>query len=283
MSETIESRADSGGVGLYVASVGSGPPIVFVHEFAGDHRNWLPQVRHLSPRHRCIVFNARGYPPSDVPDDVDDYGQARAVADIAAVLSHCGVDRAHVVGLSMGGYATLNFGIAHPDKVLSLTICGVGHGSDPATREEFLKNSAELAERMVALGMEKGTEAYANNPTRRRFRQKDPAAFAAFNRQFAEHSATGSSLTMRGYQLRRKTVYELQSDLRRIEAPTLIVTGDDDDPCIEPSLFMKRNIRGARLWIVPGSTHTVNLEEPAWFNDVVGRFIDDVDAGRWQP
>ncbi len=283
MTEMIESRADSDGVGLHVVSTGSGTPIVFVHEFAGDVRNWLPQIRYLAPRHRCIAFNARGYPPSDVPDRVDDYGQAQAVADIAAVMRHCGVDRAHVVGLSMGGYATLNFGIAHPRMVRSLTVCGVGHGSDPATRQDFLKAAGELAERMVALGMEKGTDAYANNPTRRRFREKDPSGFAQFNRQFAEHSALGSSLTMRGYQLRRKTVYQLEAELRRIEVPTLIVTGDDDDPCIEPSLFMKRQIRGSRLWIVPGSTHTVNLEEPAWFNDVVGRFIADVDARRWQP
>ena len=276
-------KADSSGVQLYVESTGDGPAIVFVHEFAGDHRNWEPQVRHLAPTHRCITFNARGYPPSDVPDRIDDYGQDQAVADIAAVIRHCGIDRAHVVGLSMGGYATLNFGITHPDKALSLTICGAGHGSDPQTREQFLKDSAELAERMVTLGMEKGTEHYANNASRRRFGQKDPAGFAAFNRQFAEHSATGSSLTMRGYQLRRRTIYQLEEEMRRIAAPTLIVTGDDDDPCIEPSLFMKRTIPGARLWVVPRTSHTVNLEEPVWFNDVVGRFIAEVDSGRWQP
>ena len=176
-----------------------------------------------------------------------------------------------------------NFGITHPDKALSLTICGAGHGSDPQTREQFLKDSAELAERMVTLGMEKGTEHYANNASRRRFGQKDPAGFAAFNRQFAEHSATGSSLTMRGYQLRRRTIYQLEEEMRRIAAPTLIVTGDDDDPCIEPSLFMKRTIPGARLWVVPRTSHTVNLEEPVWFNEVVGRFIAEVDSGRWQP
>lgn len=272
--------ADSHGVKLFVQSTGAGIPIVFVHEFAGDYRNYDDQVRFFGPNFRCVTFNARGYPPSEVPTDVEQYGQAFAVEDIASVMRWAGVENAHIVGVSMGGYATLNFGLTYPERARSLTLVGAGHGSDPARREQFLRDSAELAERLVTMGMEQGIEHYANSTIRRRFKEKNPRGFEQFNRQFAEHSALGSSLTTRGYQMRRQTIYELEAKLRELRVPTLIVTGDDDEPCIEPALFMKRTIPDARLWIVPRTTHAVNLEEPEAFNRVVFDFILSADQQR---
>jgi pimeloyl-ACP methyl ester carboxylesterase len=246
------SFARSNGANLYVESTGTGTPIVFVHEFAGDYRNWENQVRFFARRYCCITFNARGYPPSDVPSDVAQYSQAHAVEDIANVMRHCNVDSAHIVGLSMGGYASLNFAIAHPEMARSVVVAGAGHGSDPATR-------------------------YANSAIRRRYKEKDPRGFDEFNRQFAEHSALGSSLTTRGYQMRRPTIYDLQAEMSRMTVPALIVTGDDDEPCIAPALFMKRMIPDSQLWVVPRTTHPVNLEEPDAFNRVVLDFITRVD------
>ncbi|MCY1254145.1 2-hydroxy-6-oxononadienedioate/2-hydroxy-6-oxononatrienedioate hydrolase [compost metagenome] len=272
--------ADSQGVKLFVQSTGSGTPIVFVHEFAGDYRNYDDQVRFFGPHFRCITFNARGYPPSEVPTDVEQYGQNFAVEDIASVMRWAGVENAHVVGVSMGGYATLNFGLTYPEKARSLTLVGAGHGSDPARREQFLRESAELADRLVNLGMEQGIVHYANSTIRRRFKEKNPRGFDAFNRQFAEHSALGSSLTTRGYQMRRPTIYELEGRMRELRVPTLVVTGDDDEPCIEPALFMKRTIPDARLWVVPRTTHAVNLEEPDAFNRVLFDFIMSVEKQR---
>lgn len=272
--------ADSQGVKLFVQSTGSGTPIVFVHEFAGDYRNYDDQVRFFGPHFRCITFNARGYPPSDVPANVEQYGQTFAVEDIASVMRWAGVENAHIVGVSMGGYATLNFGLTYPEKARSLTLVGAGHGSDPARREQFLGDSGELADRLVNLGMEQGIVHYANSTIRRRFKEKNPKGFDQFNRQFAEHSALGSSLTTRGYQMRRQTIYELEAKMRELRVPTLIVTGDDDEPCIEPALFMKRTIPDARLWIVPRTTHAVNLEEPEAFNRVVFDFMMSADRNR---
>ena len=97
------------GVKLYFEETGSGTPVVFVHEFAGDHRSWEPQVRHFARRYRCIAYDARGYPPSDVPEAVSAYSQVRAADDIVAVLDHLQIARGHVVGLSMGGFAALHF------------------------------------------------------------------------------------------------------------------------------------------------------------------------------
>lgn len=269
--------ADSQGTRLYVESTGEGVPIIFVHEFAGDQRNWEPQVRFLSRRHRCITFNARGYPPSDVPQDVEQYSQAHAVDDIAAVLRHFGIANAHVVGLSMGGYAALHFGMAYPEMARSIVVVGAGHGSDPDKRERFLKDSADLADRLLATGMKDAIVDYMNGPTRRRFKQKDPRGFDEFNRQFGEHSALGSALTTRGCQLRRPTIFELHDKLKAVRVPALVIAGDDDEPCLDPALFMKRNIPDARLWILPRTTHTVNLEEPDAFNRVVSDFVAEID------
>jgi len=267
----------SNGVNLYAEETGSGVPIVFVHEFAGDHRNWENQVRFFSRRYRCITYNARGYPPSEVPQELELYSQAHAVDDIANVLRHFGVHRAPVVGLSMGGYATLNFGLRYPNMALSLVVTGAGHGSDPDKRQQFLADCAELADRLQKLGMQEGIVHYASSAIRRRYREKDPRGFDEFNRQFAEHSPVGSALTMRGYQMRRSTIYDLEPQLRKMSVPTLIVTGDDDDPCLEPALFMKRAIASASLWVVPRTSHPVNLEEPDAFNRGVLDFITFVD------
>lgn len=269
--------ADSNGTRLYVESTGTGVPIVFVHEFAGDYRNWEQQVRFMARSYQCITFNARGYPPSDVPDDVEQYSQAHAVEDIANVMRHFGIARAHVIGLSMGGYAALNFGIQYPGMALSVVVTAAGHGSDPAGRERFLTDSAALAERLLAAGMKDAIVDYTDGPTRRRFKEKDPRAADEFNRQLAEHSALGSALTTRGYLLRRPTIYDLKDKLQAMKVPALIIAGDDDEPCIEPALFMKRNIPDARLWILPRTTHTVNLEEPEAFNRVVLDFVSQID------
>jgi pimeloyl-ACP methyl ester carboxylesterase len=160
--------ASSDGANLYVESTGTGTPIVFVHEFAGDYRNWENQVRFFARRFRCITFNARGFPPSDVPDDPKQYSQAHAAEDIVNVIRHFNVDRAHIVGLSMGGYATLNFGLAHPEMARSLVVTGAGHGSDPDKRDQFLRDSDEFAYWFVTLGLQEVIVHYANITIRRR-------------------------------------------------------------------------------------------------------------------
>lgn len=271
---------NSNGVRLYCESTGVGIPIVFVHEFAGDYRSWEPQVRYFARRFQCITFNARGYPPSDVPDDVELYSQALAVDDVANVIRHFDIDRAHVVGLSMGGYAAINFGLTYPQMALSLVVAGAGHGSDPDKRVQFLQDTTELADRLIKLGMQEGIVHYANSSVRRRYKEKDPRGFEAFNRHFAEHSPVGSALTARGYQLRRPTIYGLEAGLRIMDVPTLIITGDEDEPCLESALFMKRCIPDARLWVAPRTTHAVNLEEPDLFNRIVRDFLSDVTNKR---
>jgi pimeloyl-ACP methyl ester carboxylesterase len=264
-----------------VEEAGGGSPVVFVHEFAGDHRSWEPQVRAMARRHRCIVFAARGYPPSDVPDDPSRYSQSRAVADIRAVLDALSIDRAHIVGLSMGGFATLHFGLTYPARARSLVVAGCGYGAEADQRERFRSEAAAIAERLVRDGMEAFAELYAYGPTRVQLERKDARGFAEFKRQLAEHSALGSANTQLGVQRQRPSLYDLEPELRRLNVPTLIVTGDEDWPCLLPGVFLKKTISQAGLLVIPNSGHTINLEEPAAFNAALLDFIADVEAGCW--
>ena len=269
------------GVRLAYEDTGSGAPVVFVHEFAGDLRSWEPQVRHLSRRYRCITWNARGFPPSDVPDDPGAYSQDRARDDVLAVLDALDIDRAHVVGLSMGGFATLHFGLAHPGRARSLVVAGVGYGAEPDQRERFRSEADTTARVLRTEGMAAWAGAYSLGPTRVQFQNKDPRGWREFADMLAEHSAAGSAHTQQGVQKERPSVFDLAGAMRELTVPTLLVTGDEDWPCLVPSVFMKRTIPGAGLLVVPNTGHTVNLEEPAAFNAALADFFAQVDAGRW--
>lgn len=269
------------GVNLYYEEAGSGTPIVFAHEFAGDHRSWEPQLRHFSRRYRCIAYNARGYPPSDVPQNAEHYSQQRVRDDICCVLDALGIDRAHIVGLSMGAFATLHFGMAHGARALSLVTAGIGHGAHPAQYEQFQRDSAALADTILEKGMAHAAETYGHSAYRTQLRDKDPRGFAEFLRHLSEHSAQGSANTMRGYMSRRPSLYDLRSGLAHISAPLLIVAGDEDEPTLEPSLMLKRTIATSALAVLPKSGHMMNLEEPALFNRVVEEFFRQVESGRW--
>ena len=269
------------GVRLFFEEAGSGVPIVFVHEFAGDSRSWQSQIRHFSPRYRCIAFNARGYPPSDVPDDPEKYSQERARDDIKAVMDALDIDKAHVVGLSMGGFATLHFGFTYPDRARSLVIAGCGYGASPDKRAQFAAETEAAARRFEEQGMAAGAEAYGLGPSRVQFQNKNPRAWREFVDQLAQHSSRGSALTLRGVQQRRPSLFDLVERMKTIKTPALIVTGDEDWPCLEPALLMKRMIASAGLVVIPNTGHAVNLEEPAAFNQHLDDFFHAVENGRW--
>jgi pimeloyl-ACP methyl ester carboxylesterase len=275
-------KAHVGNVNLYYEEMGAGTPVVFVHEFAGDLESWRPQVAFFCRRYRTIAYNARGYPPSDVPEDAAAYSQAQAVDDIKGVLDHLRIDRAHVCGLSMGGYAALHFGLTYPERAHSVVVAGCGYGSSPAEREGFRQDSALVVKRFEE-GMEAVADFYSRGPTRVQFQDKDPRGWQEFRDRFAAGSARGHSLTMQGVQMKRPSVFDLGERMERLQVPTLIMTGDEDEPCLEPALFMKRKIPTAGLVVIPKSGHGINLEEPDLFNRAVLDFLTAVDAGRWPP
>lgn len=268
-------------VKLYYEDSGSGIPIIFVHEFAGDYRSWETQVRYFSRGYRCITYNARGYPPSDVPAEAERYSQDRARDDIRALLDALNIDKAHIVGLSMGGFAALHFGFTYPQRARSLVVAGCGYGAAPNQRQQFAEEAEAAARRFEEANMAKAAEAYALGPTRVQFQNKDPRGWKEFVDQLAGHSSQGSACTLRGVQKRRPSLFDLIEKMKTITAPTLVMTGDEDWPCLEPGLLMKRTIPTAALVVMPNAGHAINLEEPAAFNQHLTDFFRAVDAGAW--
>lgn len=279
---STHSATTPDGVRLHVESAGRGTPIVFVHEFGGDHRSWEPQMRFFARRYRCISFAARGYPPSDVPAEMERYSQATAADDIAAVMDALGLDKAHVVGLSMGGFATLHFGLRHAARALSLVIAGAGYGAEKEHEDYFRNVSLEVARQFERQGSETFARTYAIGASRVQFQNKDPRGWQEFATWLGQHDALGAANTMRGVQARRPSIYDLQADIARMPVPSLVVVGDEDDHCLQPGIFLKRTIPACGLAVMPKTGHTLNLEEPAAFNALLAEFFAQVEAGRWE-
>lgn len=274
---------DSDGIRLYAEETGSGTPIVWAHEFAADYRTWEGQVRRFSRDYRCVTYNARGYPPSDVPEDGGAYTWEHQREDLRAVLDGFGIEAAHIVGLSMGAYAGLQFALRYPGRVTSLLFASGGSGSGRDNREQYARDTIDGAERMLAEGMESGADGVALGATRVQLLNKDPRGWGEFKRYLTEHSALGSSLTLRNYQALRPSLYDFEPELRQLDVPVLLAVGDEDDPVIEVNVFLKRVLPRAGLWISPKTGHGINLEEPGDFNAMAERFFSAAERGRWGP
>jgi pimeloyl-ACP methyl ester carboxylesterase len=275
------SAAD--GTKLYVEEVGAGTPVVFVHEYAGDYRSFEPQLRHFCRQYRCVTFSQRGYPPSDLPREAARYSQDIARDDVIAVMDALAIDRAHVVGHSMGAYTAVHVGIKYPQRCRSVTAAGCGWGSsaDPAHRDAMRALAAETGNMFAEEGIAAAAAKYADAPMRQAFKHKDPRGWTEFARMLAEHSAEGHAHTMLNLQLKRPTLWDLEAQLKKFSVPLLVILGDEDDLCLDGSVFLKRTVPTAALMVVPRAGHTINSEEPAAFNAALAELFTAVDAGRW--
>ena len=273
----------SDGVGLHTESVGRGNPILFVHEYAGDHRSWEPQVRRFSRSHRCITYAARGYPPSQVPADAGAYSQRHAVDDAVAVLDGLGVEAADIVGISMGGFAGLHLAMQHPARVRSLVVLGTGYGARPAEAAALPRRvrghrpaDSRVGDGVVRPPVPVGTGAGAvpeQGPSR--VGEARAAAGGARPGRSGSHHARRAAAAA--------VAVRAGSGVVRIEAPVLIVAGDEDDGCLATSLWLKRVIPRSGLAVLPKSGHTLNLEEPDLVNGFIADFLGRVAAGAWGP
>ena len=284
VAQTLVHRVEAaGGIALHVEETGDGAPLLFIHEFAGDHRSWEPQVRSFSRNYRCITYAARGYHPSDVPEAAGSYSQNHAVSDALSVLAALGVERAHIVGISMGGFCALHLALRHPSLIRSAAIGGVGYGAPAAKREAFRQECEAIAVAFEREGSPAVAERYALGPARVQFLNKDPRGHAEFTRMLGEHSNLGSAGTMRGFQRERPSLYDFLDDFAQMTVPLLIMVGDEDEGAIEPSVMLKRTMPTAGLAVFPRTGHTLNLEEPDHFNQTLRSFLGDVESEAWQP
>jgi pimeloyl-ACP methyl ester carboxylesterase len=273
---------DASGARLYFEESGQGYPIIFIHEFASDIRGWDFQLRHFSRDYRCIAYNARGYPPSDVPEDVASYGWEFAVDDIAAVMRDFKIERAHVVGLSMGGYAALQFGLRYPKKASAIVAASVGSGSHPSQRDAWLRETSVLARIFIDHGMVGIAERMARGPARIQLKYKDRTSWREFVLRLRQHSPQGMSNTIEHCQALRPSLHDLRDQLSDMAVPLLLAVGDEDVRCLETNLMLKSVLPNAGLWICPNTGHAINLEEPAAFNAQVENFLGAVERGSWR-
>jgi pimeloyl-ACP methyl ester carboxylesterase len=274
--------AQSQGARLYYEETGSGTPILFIHEYGGDHRSWEDQVRYFGRGWRCIAWSARGYPPSDCPEDENLYGQNLFERDAIAVLDAAGVAKAHVVGLSMGGYTALMLAARQPGRLISCVAAGAGSGGLRANRPQFVAESLARAAEFERLGRV-DAEAYGLGPARVQLQNKDPFGWRTFMAHLAERPAHAAAKTLRRVQAARAALDDLEGELKGIAVPVLLLVGDEDEPCLDANLWLKRVLANARLGILPASGHCINLEEPALFNHLVEQFLADVERGSWRP
>lgn len=273
---------ESDGVRLYVEESGAGYPIVWAHEFAADFRTWEAQVRYFARGYRCVTYNARGYPPSDVPEADADYRYERQVRDLVAVLDALQIERAHIVGLSMGAYTGLQTALRHPGRVSALVFASGGSGAQPGERADFEAAIGRGAARMLQEGMGKAADTVVAGATRIQLQEKDPRGAEEFRGYLAEHSALGSALTLKNFQAQRPSLYDIEPALSQLDIPVLLAVGDEDDPVIETNLYLKRTLPRCGLWMAPRSGHGLNLEEPGEFNAQCDRFFAAVERGGWR-
>ena len=268
-----------GALNLYYESWGDGFPVVFCHEFASDYRGWDPQVRAFSRLYRCITYSQRGFPPSSVPTEPGQYSQELLIEDLRGLLGELGIQHAYLVGFSMGGSVVLSFALRYPELCRAIVVVGAGAGT--TERERFERDVEQIAGLVRSQGIRAFAETYAEGPSRLAFKRKDPHGWQAFRDRLAEHDPEGQALTVLGVQGKRPTLYSLEDQLPGVRVPTLIVIGDEDEACVEPAVFLRRRIATSGLLVVPQTGHTVNLEEPALFNQAVLNFLHLVEAGTW--
>src|SRR5262249_11893620 len=271
------------GTRLYYEEAGIGTPVLFIHEYAGDYRTWEMQMRYFSRAHRCVTYSQRGYPPSDVPEDGAKYSQDIARDDVIAVMDALKIEKAHVVGHSMGGYTALHVGMRYPQRCISLVAAGCGWGSTPhaAQRETMKAMAAEAGKSVAAQDIASAAAKYADAPMRQAFKHKDPRGYGEFAKMLAEHSALGHSMTMLNLQLKRPTLWEMEAELKRLTVPLLVIVGDEDDLCLDGSVFLKRTVPSAALLAVPRAGHNITAEEPAAFNAALADLFAAAETGRW--
>ena len=273
--------ASVNGVDLCYEETGRGFPVLFAHEYAGDQRSWAEQVRYFSKTYRCVTYNARGFPPSAAPEPLDAYSADMAVEDLAALLRHLGIDKAHIVGLSMGSMTALLFGLRHPGMAHSLVVAGTGPGETRRAKEKFEAEIEALIHAVESKGWRQMAQEFASADDRRQLRAKNPGAHEDFLRHLSERQLNGSIQVLRRVVSGRPLLADLADRLRAMTVPTLIATGDEDHVCVETSLFLKRVLPAAGLRIFPKAGHAINLEEPERFNQSLEDFFTAVEAGQW--
>jgi pimeloyl-ACP methyl ester carboxylesterase len=246
-----------GGVGIYYEVTGQGGlPLLLSHGYSASSQMWKPNLAALSEKRMVITWDIRGHGRSDSPEDPSLYSEALSVRDMAAVLDAAGADRAVIGGLSLGGYLSLGFWLAHPERVAALILCDTGPGY---RKDDARERWNRYAERTAAQFDEKGLAALGSSAEVTASTQK---------------SARGLALAARGILAQRDA--RVIESLEEIDVPTLVIVGADDEPFLAASDVMAAKIPGAEKVVIPDAGHAANIDQPDAFNAAVLGFLSRI-------
>src|SRR4030088_326191 len=248
-------KIDRNGVNIHYEVRGDGPPLLLTHGYSSTSAMWQGQVEALSKHHKLVLWDMRGHGQSDYPDNPAAYSEALTVADMAALLDEIGADSAIVGGLSLGGYMSLAFYRANPQRVRALLIIDTGPGfkKDDA-REAWNKRAHETGDR---------------------FEREGSAVLKSLSRErssVSHRDASGLARAARGMLTQRDA--RVIESLPNIKVPSLVVVGADDAPFLAASDYMAAKIPGATKVVIPAAGHAVNIDQPQAFIDAVLPFLD---------
>lgn len=244
------------GVGLYYEVHGKGPVILLTHGYSATSQMWKGQIAPLTKDHTLVIWDMRGHGQSDSPEDQALYSEEKTVGDMAALLDLVEAKKAIVGGLSLGGYMSMAFWRAHPDRTAALLIIDTGPGyKNDEAREGWNANARKTAQRFEDEGLDQ---------------LKSRSAEMA---QASHRSAAGLARAGRGMLTQRDA--RVISSLPEINVPSLVLVGADDKPFLNATDYMAAKIPGSRKVVIPNAGHAANIDQPAAFNEAVLSFLSD--------
>ena len=251
------AKLNRDGVELYYEVHGDGPPLLLTHGYSSSSHMWAGQVEPFSRRYKLITWDMRGHGHSDYPEALSEYSEAATVADMAAILDTVGADKAIIGGLSLGGYMSLAFHLAHPERTNALLILDTGPGyKNDEAREGWNRNALKTAERYE------------------RPRACSKGSGGAETRTAPHRSADGLAKAARGMLTQRDA--RVIESLPNIHVPSLVVVGSKDEPFLAASDYMAAKIPGAKKAVIPDAGHAANIDQPEAFNAAVLDFLADL-------
>ena len=271
------------GVKIFYESEGTGPPILFVHEFGGDYRSWARQVAALKSGHHCITFSARGFWPSDAPDDEAFYGQSRSSSDLLALIDHLGLHAAHLVGTSMGSFTCLDVALAHPERVLSLTLVGNSSGPRDAGETDHYRQNwiAEEIRLRLAHGPAGAVEVLRNDPAYRSFQANDPEGWASYAANLGQQPVHSAIHMLNTVHWNRVSLFGQADRIGAFNKPVLLVTGAEDYYLVgETNRFLAQTLPHCNHLPFDRTGHLANIERAPEFNAALGSHIERASPGR---
>jgi pimeloyl-ACP methyl ester carboxylesterase len=241
------------GIAIHYEDCGRGPAVLLSHGYSATSQMWAGQVAELETDFRVITWDLRGHGQSDSPESPDAYSRSTAVGDMRGILDACGIDRAVIGGLSLGGYLSLAFHLAHPERVRALMLFDTGPGyKNPEAREAWNRG----AERMAREFERRGLTALAGG---------------AEVRLSTHRSAEGLARAARGTLMQFDS--HVAESLGDIQVPALVLVGERDEPFLAATDYMAARIPNATKVVIPAAGHAANIEQPQAFDEAVRSFL----------